>query len=440
MSSSALDPSTPQEGERLDGRYLLGERLGRGGTGAVRRAHDRVLDRHVAVKLLHPGAPSSSQRGRLREEARLAGALQHPGIARIFDVVETGGDGRQPYLVMELVEGEPLSGVLERHGTLSAAQTLDVIGQVAVSLQVAHAAGIVHRDLKPGNVMLTDRGRVVLVDFGIARSAEGRNLTVSGAVVGTADYISPEQARGLPAGERSDLYALGVVAYQCLTGLRPFRRDSIVATALAHVHDPLPPLPDDVPPRLARLVHALAAKDPESRPQDAPAVVAEVAACAREAMPSVATAAAGAGLAGALAEPPPRGAPAGVRGVLGRVGHARPHRWAFAGLAGALLALTLGTQLGGPGGETTPEASAGEAAPGSGAGEGGSFLLRVPRERLIGRSYGRAEEVLAGLGLEAARKLAGDAASDGAEPGTVVEVEAAERVPAGGTVTLLVAE
>ena len=313
MASPARDPS-PDAPELLDGRYVLSERVGRGGTGAVRRAHDRVLQREVAVKLLHPVHRRDAQhRARLREEARLAGGLQHPGIARVYDYGEAGPGGCRPYIVMELVEGTPLSRLLAERGTLTPEETTDILGQAAVALHVAHRAGIVHRDLKPGNMIVGESGRLALVDFGIARSSEGQDLTAAGAVVGTADYISPEQARGHHAEPRSDLYSLGMVAYECLTGLRPFRRDTVVATALAHLREALPPLPDGVPHPLRELVAAMLEKRIEDRPADATAAVVAASACAPGELPALRTAAAGAGIARAISGPPDEGdRPVGV--------------------------------------------------------------------------------------------------------------------------------
>ena len=252
------------------GRYELGELLGSGGTGSVRRAHDPVLDRPVAIKLLRSGAGDDVMRARLRAEAQLAGQLHHPGIAQIYDFGEdTSGDEVAPYIVMQYVRGTSLWQVLRDRRTLPPDEVMDIVAQVAAALQVAHGAGIVHRDLKPGNMLLTPEGRVVLVDFGIARSADTEPLTMTGTIVGTADYISPEQAAGRPATGRSDLYALGLVAYECLTGHKPFRRESEVATALAHLRDEAPPLPDGVPAGVRSLVGQLMCKEPGDRPQDA---------------------------------------------------------------------------------------------------------------------------------------------------------------------------
>ncbi|WP_460799782.1 protein kinase domain-containing protein [Nocardioides pacificus] len=266
-------------GELFDGRYELEAEVGSGGTGSVHRARDTVLGRTVAVKLLRAGGGDDEmQRARLRAEAQLAGALQHPGVAQIFDLGEDStSEPSTPYIVMQYVEGVALSDVLRQRRTLPPHEVLEIIEQVAGALAAAHASGIIHRDLKPANMLFTPDRRVVLVDFGIARSESVDPITLTGTIVGTVDYISPEQTSGQQATTRSDLYSLGVVAYECLTGLRPFRRDSQVATALAHINDEVPPLGEEVPASLRELVMALLAKDPAERPRGA-VVVAELAA------------------------------------------------------------------------------------------------------------------------------------------------------------------
>ncbi len=260
--------------ESFDGRYTLEDVLGSGGTGTVHRAWDTVLDRPVALKLLRTGvADDDVHRARLRAEAQLAGALHHPAIAQIYDYGEAPGTGAAdeptPYIVMQFIDGVPLSAVLKERRRLPADVVMSVVAQVADALQVAHERGIVHRDLKPGNILLSPDGRPVLVDFGIARSADLEPLTMTGTIVGTVDYISPEQTSGGSATPLSDLYSLGMVAYEALSGRRPFRRESQVATALAHLHDEVPPLEDDVPPAVRDLVLRMVAKDPGSRPQTA---------------------------------------------------------------------------------------------------------------------------------------------------------------------------
>lgn len=252
----------------LSGRYRLDALIGDGGMGEVWKAHDPVLDRQVAVKVIRTHlAGDETIRERLRTEAKLAGSLRHPGIVDVFDYGENVDDnGRTtPYLVMPLVDGVTLSDVLSSRVALPLGETMSIVAEMASALKAAHAAGIVHRDLKPGNVMITGSGRVMILDFGIARSTGGESLTQTGGLVGTADYLSPEQAAGQPATYASDLYALGIVAFRCLTGAAPFHRETDVGTALAHLHTPVPPLPPELV-SVEPLIHAMLAKDPARRP------------------------------------------------------------------------------------------------------------------------------------------------------------------------------
>ncbi|CAL9491797.1 Serine_threonine-protein kinase PknD [Nocardiopsis dassonvillei] len=254
-------------GTVLSDRYRLEEQIGSGGMGTVWKATDTLLNRPVAVKLLHPSQMAEpTARERFRTEGRITAGLSHPGIAQVFDYGEE--DGRA-FLIMELVVGEPLSQVLKERGGLTPDETLDFIGQAAQALAAAHARGVVHRDIKPGNLLVTGDGRLKLTDFGIARGDMSVTLTQTGMVMGTAQYISPEQASGRPATGASDLYALGVVAYECLAGEPPFTGDSPIALALAHTRDEPPPLPEHVPPELDDLVFLLLCKDPEDRPASA---------------------------------------------------------------------------------------------------------------------------------------------------------------------------
>ena len=268
-------------GDLAGGRYELHELVGSGGTGSVRRAHDILLDRPVAVKMLRGNTADETVRARMRAEAQLAGSLHHPGIAQVYDYGEETSDGDPaPYIVMQYVEGTSLWQILRERRTLPPAEVMDVVAQVAAALEVAHEAGIVHRDLKPANMLVTPEGRVVLVDFGIARTQDADPLTLTGTIVGTADYISPEQSEGRSATSRSDLYSLGMVAYECLSGRKPFRRDSDVATALAHMVDEAPPLGPNVPEDVRALVEQMIAKDPEDRPAHAAEVAGRAAALA----------------------------------------------------------------------------------------------------------------------------------------------------------------
>ena len=246
----------------LAGRYRRESRIAAGGMGEVWRAHDLLLDRPVAVKLLRPDHVGEQDRERFRAEARHAAGLSHPGIASVYDYGEQDGAA---WLVMELVEGEPLSDVLRR-GPLDVATALSVVGQAGLALEAAHAAGVVHRDVKPGNLLVTPDGTVKVTDFGIAHAGGSTPLADSGTVVGTVYYLSPEQVRGEVVTGASDVYALGVVAYECLTGRRPFDGGDPDAIADAHLHDPPPPLPTELPERVRDLVLAALAKDPADRP------------------------------------------------------------------------------------------------------------------------------------------------------------------------------
>ena len=249
------------------GRYRFESRIATGGMGEVWRATDQVLGREVAVKLLKPEyADDPTFRSRFETEARNAAALHHPNVAAIFDFGELPTDGGppRPYLVMELVRGEPLSALL-RGEPMPAGTAADLVAQAADGIAAAHDLGIVHRDVKPANLLVTPDRRVKITDFGIARAADAVALTQTGQVIGTPQYLSPEQAEGKPSTGASDIYSLGVVLYECLAGRRPFEGDSPIATALSHLRDEPPPLPSDVPPGLREIVATALAKDPAAR-------------------------------------------------------------------------------------------------------------------------------------------------------------------------------
>jgi serine/threonine protein kinase len=255
----------------LDGRYALVELIATGGMGEVWRGTDQILGRPVAIKMLAAMHADDEQfRARFRAEARYASSLSHPGITRVFDYGERSPLGG-PYLVMELVDGQPLSEILERYGRLDPNVVLDIVAQSARALDTAHQAGIVHRDIKPGNLLIMSDGTTKITDFGIAKanSLQAMNLTATGIVMGTALYVSPEQATGSPLTGSSDVYSLGVVAYECLSGQPPFMADQPLAIAIMHKHDPVPPLPPDVPRPVADLVYAMLAKAPDGRPETA---------------------------------------------------------------------------------------------------------------------------------------------------------------------------
>ncbi|GAA4493301.1 serine/threonine-protein kinase [Actinoallomurus oryzae] len=262
---------TSTTGRLLDGRYRLVERIAAGGQGEVWRAEDLGLGRPAAVKLLRGEyADNAEFRERFRREAQHAAGLSHPGIAQVFDYSE-GDGGEAPYLVMEYVAGESLSAAIAREAPMSVARVLDIVAAVASALASAHAAGLVHRDVKPGNVLLGGDGSIKITDFGIARAMDASSLTRTGTLMGTPLYLAPEQAIGRPATAASDLYALGIIAFELLTGRPPYEGPP-TAVVLAHRDTPLPPLPSSVPPGLAGLVQALTAKDPAARPHPAAAV------------------------------------------------------------------------------------------------------------------------------------------------------------------------
>ncbi|MEV0809294.1 protein kinase [Micromonospora sp. NPDC050200] len=250
-------------GVQLGNRYRLDERIASGGMGDVWRGTDQVLGRTVAVKSLLPALldePGFAER--FRGEARTMATINHPGVVDVYDF---GSDQHIAFLVMEYVEGDALSATLSRVGRLTPARTMALVAQAADALHAAHEKGIVHRDVKPGNLLVRPNGTLVLTDFGIARSDLVGQLTAAGSVLGTASYISPEQATGAVATHASDVYALGVVAYQCLAGRRPFEGDNPLEIAMKHVQEPPRPLPGDIPPQVKAIVERALAKDPSAR-------------------------------------------------------------------------------------------------------------------------------------------------------------------------------
>lgn len=257
----------PSAGLTFGGRYELQSRIAIGGMGEVWQATDLVIGRQVAIKILkdeYLGDPGFLER--FRAEARHAALVNHEGIANVFDYGEEDGSA---YLVMELVPGEALSTILEREHVLSTDKVLDIVAQTAAALQAAHAAGLVHRDIKPGNLLITPDGRVKITDFGIARIADQVPLTATGQVMGTVQYLSPEQASGHPASPTTDIYSLGIVAYEALAGRRPFTGESQVAIAMAQINETPPDLPVTVSEPVRNLVYACIAKNPADRPQTA---------------------------------------------------------------------------------------------------------------------------------------------------------------------------
>jgi eukaryotic-like serine/threonine-protein kinase len=349
----------------LAGRYRLESQIAAGGVGEVWRGEDMVLTRPVAIKLLRPEfAGHAETLTRFRAEARHAGALSHPAIARVYDY----GDPVPPYpafLVMELVDGPSLAAVLAA-GPLGATQTMDVVAQVASGLQTAHGAALVHRDIKPANLLLAADGQVKITDFGIAHVAGSVPVTSTGTVMGTPAYLAPERVSGRSATPASDLYSLGVVAYECLAGAPPFTGKPL-DVAVAHRDRPLPPFPYPVPAEVAQLVAELTAKDPAARPASAQEVAIR-AAVLREGTASGADGApswqhsipvTAAGIPAVLGPATPQPATVGWRPPRAR--RATRSRWtvAAASMAAAAAVVTVFALMLAPGpGPTSHQASA----------------------------------------------------------------------------------
>jgi hypothetical protein len=312
----------------LGQRYRLDELIGRGGMASVWRATDTVLGRPVAVKRLHAGLLADEEHAeRFRREALLVARLSHPNLVHLLD---RGEDADGPYLVMELVDGENLKTRVRRDGPLPPDEAARICAQVGRALVYAQSQGVVHRDIKAQNVLLTPDGGVKLADFGIARLMEGDGqpgLTRTDMLVGSADYLSPEQADGRPVDARTDVYSLGIVLYECLTGRLPFRGEGFVAVAMKHCSEPLPDprvLAPDVPDWLAACALRAAEKDPDRRYADAAAMV---------------TALEGGHDGGTAVMSLPQGGPVRLEEDTQR--HRRPRRRAFLWGAGVLAVLVV---------------------------------------------------------------------------------------------------
>jgi len=271
-------------GETIAGRYELEEVVGHGGMSSVYKAHDSLLERHVVLKFLHREYNADDEFvERFKREARSVAQLQHPNIVTVIDRGEE--DGRQ-YIVFEYIEGENLKELVVRKGRLDVREALEVAIEIARALAFAHEAGLVHRDVKPQNVLLNGDGRAKVTDFGIARSVDVESgMTETGTVLGTSNYIAPEQASGEPVDAQTDVYSLGVVLYELLAGDVPFSGESFLAVAMKHVHEPPPNLLDvrsDVPLRVAAAVDRTLEKDSERRFPSMAAFAAELESCLAE--------------------------------------------------------------------------------------------------------------------------------------------------------------
>jgi serine/threonine-protein kinase len=258
------------EGFVLGDRYRLESRIASGGMADVWSATDDVLQRVVAVKIMRPDVGHEEVFARrFRDEAVHSAALNHTNIATVFDY---GEDDGLAFLVMEHVEGRTLSAIMRERGPLPAAEVRSILGQAALALGVAHEHRVIHRDVKPANILVREDGLVKLTDFGIARALDASGHTQHGEMLGTPNYISPEQVRGEPATGASDLYALGVVGHEMLSGQRPFDRGTPIATALSHLNEPPPALPDGVPEDVREIIEDCLQKEPDARPANAAAV------------------------------------------------------------------------------------------------------------------------------------------------------------------------
>jgi len=270
----------PAVGQLYGDRYRLQLRIAIGGMGEVWQAEDELILCQVAIKILkqeYLSDPAFLER--FRTEARSAALVEHVGIANIYDYGEDTGSA---YLVMELVPGESMSRLLEREKRLPEAQVLDIVAQTSRALAAAHARGLVHRDIKPGNLLITPDGKVKITDFGIARVGDQVPLTKTGQVMGTVQYLAPEQATGKTSTGATDLYSLGVVAYEALAGKRPFRGENQMAIAMAHINEMPPALPDSIDPRVQNLVLSCLAKKPNQRPESGTSLAIRAEALLRE--------------------------------------------------------------------------------------------------------------------------------------------------------------
>ena len=425
----------------LAGRYRLESLVAAGGVGEVWRSRDEVLGRAVAVKLLraeYTGHPETL--ARFRAEARHAAAVAHPGVAQVYDY---GEDGR-PFLVMELVDGPSLAEVLAG-GPVPAARAMDVVAQAAAALAAAHTVGLVHRDIKPANLLLGPGGVVKVTDFGIAYAAGSAPVTRTGTLVGTPAYLAPERAAGQPATAASDLYSLGIVGYECLTGAPPFT-GTPVEVALAHQHQPLPPLPPSVPADVATLITRLTAKDPGQRPASAaeaasqagrlPAAVTTTTAAAAPA-PTLLLAQATTG-AQTLAETPGASpSPSGRQASHWPPRSDRARRRTVLAVAAAVAAATVlaGWLLAGHGGPAHPAASQATPTPGSSS-PASPRLAQVSPAALAGQPLSAVRQQLRheGLHVRVAWQHNGHQ-----QPGTVLTVQPAGQLPPGTTVQVTAA-
>ncbi|MET1043397.1 MAG: protein kinase [Microbacteriaceae bacterium] len=443
----------PTSGLTFGGRYQLSSRIAIGGMGEVWQATDLVIGRTVAIKILkdeYMGDPGFLER--FRAEARHAALVSHEGIANVFDYGEEEGSA---YLVMELVPGEALSAVIERERVLSSDRVLDIVAQTANALQAAHAVGLVHRDIKPGNLLITPEGRVKITDFGIARITDQVPLTATGQVMGTVQYLSPEQASGHPASPSTDIYSLGIVAYEALAGRRPFTGESQVAIAMAQINEAPPELPATVAEPVRNLVYSCIAKRPDERPATA-AHLARAAQALRRgdvagaalAVPAIAGTASIATLTGAagsddatrvLTTATATGAPTDTAQVPVEEKKRNPWTWPLIAIVALLAIVLVGVLIalfGNPDDQTPTETST-SAAPQSPTPtptpSPTSSTVFVDPDQLLGKNRDEVQQVINSLGL-AVEAVSGSTARTPAEQGLSYDATPTGNVQPGTTI------
>jgi serine/threonine protein kinase len=447
----------PTSGLTFGGRYQLSSRVAIGGMGEVWQATDLVIGRTVAIKILkdeYLGDPGFLER--FRAEARHAALVNHEGIANVFDYGEEDGSA---FLVMELVPGEALSTVLERERVLPTDKVLDIVAQTASALQAAHAAGLVHRDIKPGNLLITPEGRVKITDFGIARIADQVPLTATGQVMGTVQYLSPEQASGHAASPTTDIYSLGIVAYEALAGRRPFTGESQVAIAMAQINEQPPELPVTVAEPVRNLVYASIAKKPADRPQTASHLARAAQALRRgdvagavAAVPGIAggeaTFTSILGASGSTTSAMTRVLPSGdSRMSTGEQATAdrrrSPWTWplvaAVAVLTVAVIAIIilLAINPSDPGGETPPPSNTVTTPPSTPTVTPSSDRVNIDPDEYVGRPFDDVEADLIALDL-GVNRIDGPAAPHPDQVGTVSSLNPTGNVTKGSTITVAV--
>ena len=429
-----MTPDETVSGER----YERVSRIATGGMGEVWRARDTILGREVAVKVLKRElADDPTFRARFAAEARHAAGLHHPNIASVFDYGELD-EGHTPFLVMELVDGKPLSQLLVGGRPLDPEQARALVTQAADALGVAHEAGVVHRDVKPANLMVTDAGVVKITDFGIARAADQVAITQTGEIIGTPHYLSPEQASGETATSASDVYALGVLLYECLAGQRPFVADTPVAIALAHIRDAAPPLPGEIPTDLVEVTNRALAKDPADRYADGAAFAAALRETPTPLGPEV-TRMLTPTMAAPVAAPVAAGAVAGFASRLPRVpapavlaalrDRSRWPLYAAGGLALLLfVALLLSDPFTGKGPAPAPSSDSTTAA--------AATSVQVSRSAYVGKPVEEVRAALTDAGLQSRVRTQDNPGGESA--GTVADLSPTGEVDEGNRVTLLV--